>query len=666
MNKIVLSMSLLLLLVGCGRTDGEDLIIQRNGDTLGGALLGCGPADCVFKGSSALQSLDRSMIEWIGLHTEAPPPSVADPTSDEVHLADRSVQQGGLLGINADVIVTQRGQYPRITARWIHLAPPQAKRNGDPIYQGDPGPSTPPTDEKPPPVSPPPPDSPPAASAARPPQPLNEAFTGCPKDKPLGGRVEENSDWNENGCRGSRHGMIRFPLVLSDAPSTPWPIILHSGFSAPEVTYELSTGGCSGTTVNGEEKCTAPSGRKYGKVTLGSVGPRGFTSDPHVDDYLHFYPEFPQIHAENMLTSINGTASTSLECIGPHSGGSTTWNFEFDGFFVGPDGPDCVQGIFSACIAATDCAHPATEAAQRECIMHADRHVVIPFSGQSTWTSPSASDPYYSGILKGKLRWEICCGCGTPPTPPEPSNDPCPSTLEADSNLETNRIMRQKKLKALDKAGKAYNEQLQEAGAHYDDYVKTIKACLIQSLVSKALISLLAPETEVAGVSQDVLEAMEFAEQNGLFPPMGLQQIADIVEKTVNGEDPTTVLAPEQLQNWNSTIGALAKVESLMSGSSAGEMEKSLEECQGAILVSPETKLSADKYVESIKAALDHLAEYNTLKNDIRDLDTAYPDLQYQSWAACVRRARCKHTPESDCDDRKPPGDWPDVPGRVF
>jgi len=308
----------------------------------------------------------------------------------------------------------------------------------------------------------------------------------------------------------------------------------------------------------------------------------------------------------------------------------------------------------------------ATEAAQRECIMHADRHVVIPFSGQSTWTSPSASDPYYSGILKGKLRWEICCGCGTPPTPPEPSNDPCPSTLEADSNLETNRIMRQKKLKALDKAGKAYNEQLQEAGAHYDDYVKTIKACLIQSLVSKALISLLAPETEVAGVSQDVLEAMEFAEQNGLFPPMGLQQIADIVEKTVNGEDPTTVLAPEQLQNWNSTIGALAKVESLMSGSSAGEMEKSLEECQGAILVSPETKLSADKYVESIKAALDHLAEYNTLKNDIRDLDTAYPDLQYQSWAACVRRARCKHTPESDCDDRKPPGDWPDVPGRVF
>ena len=38
------------------------------------------------------------------------------------------------------------------------------------------------------------------------------------------------------------------------------------------------------------------------------------------------------------------------------------------------------------------------------------------------------------------------------------------------------------------------------------------------------------------------------------------------------------------------------------------------------------------------------------------------PDLQYKAWAACVERARCKKTPESACDDRKPPGHWPDVP----
>ncbi len=44
------------------------------------------------------------------------------------------------------------------------------------------------------------------------------------------------------------------------------------------------------------------------------------------------------------------------------------------------------------------------------------------------------------------------------------------------------------------------------------------------------------------------------------------------------------------------------------------------------------------------------------------DLDDQLPDLQYQGWAACVEHARCAGTPESDCDDLKPAGDWPDVP----
>lgn len=120
--------------------------------------------------------------------------------------------------------------------------------------------------------------------------------------------------------------------------------------------------------------------------------------------------------------------------------------------------------------------------------------------------------------------------------------------------------------------------------------------------------------------------------------------------------------AEHQTLNWNETIAVLEKVETLMSGRSAEEMEKSLEECQGAFLVSAETKLSAEKYVEGFKATLEHLAEFNKLANDIRNLDNAYPDLQYQAWAACVKRARCKGTPESACADKKAAGNWPDVP----
>ena len=259
------------------------------------------------------------------------------------------------------------------------------------------------------------------------------------------------------------------------------------------------------------------------------------------------------------------------------------------------------------------------------------------------------------------MTWEVCCGCGAPSAPPEPPREPCPSTLEADSRLKTNRAERDAKVRERDTAGRSTRRRSKEARAHYDDYKKTIKACLVQSLATKAIISLLAPEAEGAEVSHEVAEAIEYAEANGLLPPMGMQQVAKIVEKILAGEDPTSALGPEGWQNWNETMAVLDKVATLMSGGSADKMEKDLEECQGAFLVSAETKLSADACVEAFKEALASLAEFNSLKNDIRDLDDALPNLQYEAWAACVRRARCLGTPESDCADKKPPGNWPDV-----
>ncbi len=53
----------------------------------------------------------------------------------------------------------------------------------------------------------------------------------------------------------------------------------------------------------------------------------------------------------------------------------------------------------------------------------------------------------------------------------------------------------------------------------------------------------------------------------------------------------------------------------------------------------------------------------STLEADSRlEMNPKNPDLQYAAWAACVERARCKKTPESACANKKPPGNWPDVP----
>lgn len=491
----------------------------------------------------------------------------------------------------------------------------------------------------------------------------HEEVKPCSADKPLGGHIEITLELNQNGCRGSIRTVLRFPLVSQYAKTPPWPgqQFWSGRFSAPEVSYEMSTGGCSGTTVNGEETCNAPGGRKSGKAALDSRSG---------DGYLYFRPMLPEIVA--VLLSKAGNehdASTPLECIGAHSSGKDIWQFGLNRLFtIRPAGADCSESAKTStnifCVQPTVCANPADEATKRDCIVHADRYAVIPFVGEATWTSPKASEPGYSGFLSSKIHWEICCGCGAQSAPPEPTADPCPSTLEADRRLETNRKKREEKLNELDKVGAAYMEQLTEARAHYPDYEQTIKACLIQTLATKAIISLLAPEADVAGLPHphDVEAAIELMEARGWFPPMGLQLVAKIVEKIVNGEDPTTALQKEGSQNWNETIAVLKKVETLMSGATAEEMEKSLEECQGAFLVSPETKLSADKCVESFKAALEKLAEFNKLANDIRDLDTEYPNLQYKAWAACVERARCKKTPESACADKKPSGNWPDVP----
>src|SRR5689334_17304092 len=122
----------------------------------------------------------------------------------------------------------------------------------------------------------------------------HEAVKPCSADKPLGGHIEIVSEWSEqNGCRGSFRTVLRFPLVSQYAKTPPWPgqQFWLGRFSAPEVSYEMTTGGCSGTgtVASGEATCNAPSGRKSGKASL----------DPKSEDHsLIFTPLGPEINAD--------------------------------------------------------------------------------------------------------------------------------------------------------------------------------------------------------------------------------------------------------------------------------------------------------------------------------------------------------------------------------
>jgi hypothetical protein len=108
-----------------GRGAG-DLLLLRDGTNKRGHLSGCDRETCRL----GAEVVPRAQIEWIGLARESPtPPPVRDPTRDEMHLIDHSVQMGMLTGIDSSQVYsttigtrfTATSSLRRERVAWIHL-----------------------------------------------------------------------------------------------------------------------------------------------------------------------------------------------------------------------------------------------------------------------------------------------------------------------------------------------------------------------------------------------------------------------------------------------------------------------------------------------------------------------------------------------------------------
>ena len=122
MYKIFLGVSLLWLLAGCGRTDGDDLILLQNGSHRTGTLQGCLNGGCQFNG----QAIPQATIAWIGLHqARSKPPQPNDPAVGEIRLNDHSVHPGLMTAIDPKRVITTLGSYDRREVAWVYLAHPE-------------------------------------------------------------------------------------------------------------------------------------------------------------------------------------------------------------------------------------------------------------------------------------------------------------------------------------------------------------------------------------------------------------------------------------------------------------------------------------------------------------------------------------------------------------
>lgn len=230
----------------------------------------------------------------------------------------------------------------------------------------------------------------------------------CPAGKPLGGVITLDMQWRSDGCQGGTRARLRFPMVTNLGSSSPWQARIWTGFSATDVEYELTSGGCTGTVAG--QSCRAPEGKRSGKATLGTNSEAGFERGGV--GYLHFEPIAPKLVADLLPDEIRTAFATPIECAGAAQG---SWKVGLTGVAILPQGERrCANNSgFVFCVPATECAHPAEGAAQA-CIVQADRYAVLPFSGDASWKSPKVDDPAYSGLLSNDVHWEVCCGCGAP------------------------------------------------------------------------------------------------------------------------------------------------------------------------------------------------------------------------------------------------------------
>jgi len=223
-------------------------------------------------------------------------------------------------------------------------------------------------------------------------------------------------------------------------------------------------------------------------------------------------------------------------------------------------------------------------------------------------------------------------------------------------------------VKELAKLWESYEKAMSEAQSHLQQFQTTMRACNLQNKATEILVGTLAlfsPAGEAAALAEGADEAEAVKQTLGMLgSPIGDpgSTFFNVITKLTNNQDPTVKLLPNSFfQTYLSAATAAEKALAFINGSSVAQLEQLLQGCSGPIGLSYNTWKGANEYVSALKEAMATVPRTQTLVNDIRQLDTELPDLQYKDYAACVRRARCLDQPESSCASLKPAGNWPDV-----
>jgi hypothetical protein len=530
----------------------------------------------------------------------------------------------------------------------------------------------------------------------------------CPDESPLGGWIrmqhrEQDRRTDQDGCDQVTNVFMTFDLVPSGpsievlraqqaaaearmAKARPLPPQFHEQMwnlrlaarvgqerDATKLKYWMWSDGCH--DIGGSHyTCNVPGGSGFGEITLGESTPTGFILNAPLSVHgVIFDPMGPSLRIGTSSASGESLLHQEEVCVGKAgyggSRGMTTLG-GFSGLYVSilPE-PVCNRGDNSArnfCVPPTACFQTTDATQRRECAIDPGKFAVLPFEGSLEKRFPTAG--IGQAIVFSKMSWKVCCGCGQAPPPPDFPSEPCPDTAKEDADLATNRAKEAAATADLAILWKSYEDEMSKAQSHLRQFQTTMRSCKIQTALTDLLsgtLGLFSPagEAEIAAEGVGESEAIKKAAET-----LG-EQIGDpgstlltVISKLLNNEDPTAKTIPSEfLRTYQEAVEAAEKFITFVNGSSATQLEEQMKDCAGTIVLSDENWKGANEYIEDLKAAMANVPATQVLVNDIRQLDTELPDLQYRDYAACVRRARCLKQPESSCAKLKPAGDWPDV-----
>ena len=645
----------------------HDVLILRSGDAHKGLIKVCDSDSCTL----GTVPYTREVIAWIGLATDSViPPAVKDASEDEVHLRDGSIEKGHLVGLSLGEVDIEGDSFDRENVEWIHLAgalvaPPQTTTTTITTTEGGSG-----------------------------------GKSGG--DKTTGGGSGGGGGGGDKGKQGSSSGGGSSGGSAGDKGTQgssgdhPKPGgqrgHLWSGQIHVRTRVTTSDSGSSMLTEQ-ETDITAhlrefisplirpPRGERYG--TIIDLEPEG--TEIHTDYTVNdtFTSGGNQCHGSGNLTLTlqpgqEGYGRAQWIWINDAADDTTPWI----GFPIVRGKPRYILDTPapSADKFSVDCHSWTVDAGGRKEYSHTkEQPFGIALIGKNPLTgcAQPVCDPEVrtidgaSGRMHGafhrswdengfhherQVRWSLCrddVPCKD--EPPEPETNPCGGTAIADGLLQVCENEEVALINKMNSKWSEYQKTRREADPHQSDFVKAMLACTGWDAAQLALEVIMAADIPLIGAEGEVAaEAKEVKEQ--------LELINKFMKALYNGDPLALAKKPAELKNLQMLAEAVKQFVELYhldQGNAEAFLEK-LDQCNAPL--SQETISSAQSYILTMARAFEQFDEYSKIVNDLRSKNDECLKKQWDAYVACVQTARCQKTPESACDSRRPPGDWPDVP----